>query len=125
MTTAFPLQPISRSATRSATFGTASAVCAALTVLLPVVILLLLGAKAANEPNEKAREWAPLLVILVGGFLSLLASAITSVLGSVAGALALARRERSIWLAIVGLVVNGPLALLTISALAMLQVKGD
>lgn len=125
MSAAIPLRPTSSSQTRSAAFGTASAVCAVLTLLLPVVILFLVGAKAANEPNEQARAWAPLLVILVGGFLSLLASAFTSVVGSVAGAVALARRERNIWLAVVGLIVNAPIALLAISALAMLQMKGD
>jgi hypothetical protein len=34
-------------------------------------------------------------------------------------------RERNIWLAVVGLIVNGPLALVAISVLAMLQAKGD
>ena len=125
MTAAYPLQPTSPSEARSSAFGAASAVCAALTLLLPVVIVLAIGAKVANDPNEQARAWAPLLVVMVGGFISLLASAVTSVVGSIAGAIALARRERNIWLAVVGMIVNGPLAFLAISALAMLQAKGE
>ena len=52
MSAAFPLQPTTPSETKPPAFGTASAAFAGLTILLPIVILVLFGAKVAGRPQE-------------------------------------------------------------------------
>ena len=111
MDAAYPLPRTNQSETRSSAFGTASAVFAGLTLLLPIVTVAFFAVKATNDPNEQARAWAPLIILLAGGIVSLLLAGLTSVLGSIAGVIALARKERSTSLAVIGLLVNVPVAL--------------
>lgn len=124
MSTAYPLEPAESSEAKSSAFGTASAVCAALTLILPVFVMTWIGVKASNEPNEQARAWLPLLVIFVGGFIGLMASGITSVLGTIAGTIALARHEPKRWLATTGLIVCVPIALFALFVIATLKPNG-
>ena len=124
MSAAYPLQHANSSETKSSAFGTASVVFAVLTVLLPVVFITFFAVKATNDPNEQARAWAPLIIVFAGGITSLLASGVTSVLGSIAGVIALVRNEPKSWLATAGLIVNVPVALFAIFVFVMAQVRG-
>jgi hypothetical protein len=118
---AYPLQPAEPSEVKSSAFGTASAVFAVLTILLPVFVMTWIGVKASNDPNERARDWLPVLVIFVGGFIGLMASGITSVLGTIAGTIALARHEPKRWLATTGLIICVPIALFALFVFASLR----
>jgi hypothetical protein len=92
-------------------FGTTSVVCAGLTILLPVLVVVFAGVRANQDTNDSTHFWGAFVVLVVGGVFAVLAAGVTSVLGTVAGAIALGRGERNGWLATVGLCVNAPVAL--------------
>lgn len=117
--TAYPLHatdPSESSDAKSAVFGTTSAVCAALTVLIMAFFI----DKAAQEKDAKAQPWA-WLIVLAGGAMSTIAAGLTSAVGTVTGGVALARGERKDWLARVGLLVNVPVALFALYVVAATQ----
>jgi hypothetical protein len=89
-------------------FGTASVVFAALSVVVPVIIMLLFG-REANQPTEHERDqfWRWLGLLLAGLILSTLAAGLSGLLGTIAGVVALIRAEPKRWRAVVGLAVNG------------------
>ena len=116
---AYPLPSANPSETKSLAFGITSVVFAVLTVLLPVIIVTFFAVVVTNDPNERARAWAPVVIVFIGGFVSLMASGITSALGTVAGVIALARHERKSWLATLGLIVNVPVMLFAIYVYAV------
>jgi hypothetical protein len=90
-------------------FGIASLVFAALSVVLPVVIVLVVERQVDRDTHEQAKAWAPLIAVFLGAILSAIAVGVTSLLGTITGGVALARGERQSWLAVVGLVVNVPI----------------
>jgi hypothetical protein len=100
-------------------FGVASAAFAGLTVLLPVLVMAFFINKAEREPNDPDHFWAWLSAVIVGGGVSVVASGLSSLVGSIAGGVALARGERRGWLAGLGLVVNAPVLLFAIYLVAM------
>jgi uncharacterized membrane protein YedE/YeeE len=91
-------------------FGTASVVFAALSVVLPVLIMLLFD-REANQPTEHQRDqfWRWLGLLIAGLIVSTLAAGLSGLLGTIAGAVALLRGEPKRWRAVVGLVVNAPI----------------
>jgi hypothetical protein len=92
-------------------FGTASAVFAALSVVLPVLIMLLFGREANQtaDMHERDQFWRWLGLLLAGLIVSTLAAGLSGLLGTIAGAVALLRGEPKRWRAVVGLVVNAPI----------------
>lgn len=124
MDAVIPLNHTEETDSPPATFGTASLVFAALTVLLPAVAMLLFGEKAARE--ERAGPWgglASLGVLLAGVFFSSVMAGLSSVAGTVTGAVALIRDEANSWRAVVGMMLCVPVALFLgfATALAMLN----
>jgi hypothetical protein len=121
---ALPLESRSPLERKSATFGTASLVFAALTIILPVVMMLIFGQKADRESNAPDNGgYGPLVAIgllLAGAAIGVIAAGLSSLVGTLTGAVALIRGERSQWRPVVGLIVNVPvLALVTFAAIAL------
>jgi len=110
---------------KRAYFGTASAIFAVLSVVLPVLIGVFFASRVEKETNEQAKAWAPLGAFFATMIVSFFADAITSVLGIVSGLIALGRREQWKWLAVVGLVVNVPIVLFLVYMLAVVQMHGS
>ncbi|VTR97157.1 unnamed protein product [Gemmata massiliana] len=96
---------------KGSAFGVTSFVFAGLTVLAPVLIMVFFGARALESAERPSHSWEPLGLVLAGGVLSIIAAGASSLVGSVAGTIALLRGERRIWRAIFGLVVNLPVLL--------------
>jgi hypothetical protein len=107
---AVPLTP-APAAEKKPSFGTASVVCAGLTVLVPVLIMVFAGTRADRDTSDPSHVWGPLAILVAGGILAVLAAGVTSAVGAVTGGIALARGERNRWLAVIGLIVNAPVAL--------------
>ncbi len=108
------------------TFGTVSLVFAVLTIILPLVTLLFFGQKAAQEERANAQGGlAGFLVVIIGVFFSAIVSGLSSLLGTLAAVVALARGERQTWRPIVGLIVNVPvLAVVAYTAIAIRSSTG-
>jgi hypothetical protein len=100
---------------KKATFGTTSLVFAALTVILPAVMMLIFGQKADRESNAPGNGgYGPLVAIgllLAGAALGAIAAGLSSLVGTVTGVVALLRGERHTWRPVVGLIVNVPVLL--------------
>lgn len=94
------------------TFGTASLVLAAVTVVVPTIILAGFVAWASEEPTEGWGWLAVLGLLAAGGLLAIVVGGFTSLLGSLAGGLALARGERGAWRSAIGLLINLPVLLI-------------
>jgi hypothetical protein len=109
---------------KKAAFGTASVVCAALTVFLPVLIMVFAGTRADKDTSDPTHVWGPLAILVVGGAFAVLVAGLTSVFGSAAGGIALARGERNGWLAVIGLIVNAPVALFVLYLVAVVRTNG-
>ncbi|MCI0700722.1 MAG: hypothetical protein L0241_06545 [Planctomycetia bacterium] len=105
-------------------FGAASVVFAVLSVVLPIAIGAFFGSRVENETSEQAKAWGPLIALFATIIVSFLVVGITSFLGSLSGLLALVRGERSSWLAVVGLIVNGPILVFLLFVFAVMQANG-
>ncbi len=106
--------PTAPAESKSPMFGTASLVLAACTVVVPIVIMVFFTTKANEQPDQQGWGWlAALAVLAVGAIVAVVAAGFTSLLGTTAGALALARGERGAWRSAVGLLINFPVLLLT------------
>jgi hypothetical protein len=121
---ALPLRYQPGADAKPASFGTASLVFAGLTVILPVVMMLIFGQKADRESNAPDNGgYGPLVAIgllLAGAAMGVIAAGLSSLVGTITGAVALIRGERSQWRPVVGLIVNVPvLALVTFAAIAL------
>lgn len=96
---------------KKAMFGTLSVVFAALTVILPVLVVAFFSNEADKDTSDPTHFWGPLALLIAGGILAVLVGGISGLLGTISGSVALIRREPIRWLAIVGLVVNIPVML--------------
>jgi hypothetical protein len=93
-------------------FAIVSAVFAAMAIVLPIVAVGLFAAEEQNKPDPNGWGW--LGAIIVGIVLAVAIVGICALGGTIAGAVALLRRERHLWLAIVGLTLNGGLLLILV-----------
>src|SRR5262245_5532776 len=95
---------------RLAIFGTTSFVFALLTAVLPVIVLFYFGSQAADamrpepdDPNrakdfgEVGKGFVPFVIMLAGFAAAVGVSWLSSLVGTLTGAIALIRRERKVW----------------------------
>ncbi len=87
-------------------FGITSVVFAVLSFLLPISLIIVFMDKAKNE-DANQQVWAALGAMLAGVVFAGVAAGVTSIVGVVTAIIALIRRERLIWVAIIGLIPNG------------------
>jgi hypothetical protein len=118
---------------KKAIFGTTSLVFALLTVVLPVVVLIYFGLKAGDamqppdDPNrakdigEAGRGVLPFAIAAAGVAFAIIASGVSSLVGTLTGVVALIRRERSVWRPIIGLIVNVPVTLFVLFLIIVAQ----
>jgi hypothetical protein len=113
---------------KGAIFGTASLVFALLTVVLPVIVMIYFGSKAANalppENNNRAKDigeagagLVPFAIALAGVGVAIVVSGVSSLVGTLTGVVAMIRREPKRWFAVIGLIVNVPV---TVSVLFLI-----
>jgi hypothetical protein len=109
--TALPLR-LEQSPAETARYGKLSAVCAALTVVVPVVIgLVFTGTEEVREQQGTSGDgWAALGRLVVAAFAAILAAGLLTTAGIATGIASLARGERPAWPAAVGLAVCTPIA---------------
>jgi hypothetical protein len=113
--TALPLRS-EQSPTETARYGKLSVVCAALTIVVPIIIgLIFTGAEEVREQQGTAGNgWAVLGRLIVTFFGAVLTAALLAAVGIVTGVASLARGERPAWFAAVGLLVCVPVVALTV-----------
>jgi hypothetical protein len=107
---AYPV-PAGNAEQKSSPFGIASVICAGLAVLLPPLIMLFAGMRADRDTSDPTHFWGPLAILVAGGLLAVLVAGLSGLVGSITGGVALARKERQSWLAVIGLIVNVPITL--------------
>lgn len=127
MNAALPLPDRPDTDAKPASFGTASLVFAGLTVILPVVLMLIFGQKADRESNAPDNGgYGPLVAIgllLAGAAMGAIAAGLSSLVGTVTGAVALLRGERHAWRPVVGLIVNAPVFLIVAYLVAVVRMN--
>jgi hypothetical protein len=102
----YPSEPVRR----RPIFGMASTVFAVLAIILPVIAVGLFAAEQQDKPDPSGWGWLGAVIVAIA--LAVAVIGICALGGTIAGAIALIRRERYLWLAIVGLTLNGSLLLL-------------
>lgn len=104
-------------ASKGSAFGTVSLVFAA----LPIVVVLITGYELnRDEAAHKHDGWGGLGIVLLGAAAVVAVAGLSSLVGTVAGAVACARGEGHIWRPIAGLVVNAPVLLFVTYVVASL-----
>jgi hypothetical protein len=89
-------------------FGVLSVVFAALTVLVPLGIVMSLPLDPVPRPDGgPEHDWEPVVRTLTNVAAALLSAVAAALLGLIAGLIAILRPERVRWLAVAGLVANG------------------